>query len=108
VIFRIGSAVGALAFAWFATLQRNDPDPAPWIAIYAGSSLISLIGALRRTPLLLAAGMALVAFGWAASLVPEVISQAAWTGTEVERELGGLVLIGAWMLALGSEGRRSR
>jgi hypothetical protein len=106
VIFRIGAAVGAVAFAWFATLQRNDPDPAPWIAIYAGASLISLIGALRRAPLLLAAGVALLAFGWAASLVPEVISEAAWTGTEVERELGGLVLIGAWMLALGSQGRR--
>lgn len=103
MIFRIGAVVGAVAFAWFASLQRNDPDPAPWIAIYAAAALISAIGAIRRTPLLLAASLALLAFGWAASLVPEVLSEAEWTGTEIEREVGGLVLVGAWMLGLGSE-----
>ena len=107
MIFRIGAAVGAMAFGWFATLQRNDPDPAPWIAIYGAAALVSAIGAIRPTPLLLAAGLALLAFGWAATLVPDVLSEAAWTGTEVEREVGGLVLVGAWMLGLGSEGRRS-
>ena len=106
MIFRIGAAVGAVAFVWMATLQRNDPDPAPWFAIYGAAALVSAVGALRRTPLLLAAALALLSFGWAATLLPEMISESAWTGTEVEREVGGLVLVGVWMLALGSEGRR--
>lgn len=108
MIFRIGAVVGALAFAWFASLQTNDPDPFQWIAIYGAAALVSAIGAVRRTPLLLAAIVALVAFGWAATLVPEVLSEAKWTGSEIEREMGGLVIVGAWMLALGSEGRRPR
>lgn len=105
MIFRIGAAVGAIAFAWFASLQINEPDPVGWIAIYGAAALVSAIGAIRRAPLLLAAIVALVAFGWAATLVPDVITDASWSGTELERELGGLVLVGAWMLALGSEGR---
>lgn len=37
---------------------------------------------------------------------PGVLGAAAWTGTEEERELGGLLLVGLWMLVLTVYHRR--
>ena len=88
-----------LAFAAAAAVQFNDPDPVRWIAVYAAASLLSAATALRRAPPALHACLGVVAAAWAALLIPSIVREAAFTGSEVEREFGGLVLV-AFAMAL--------
>ena len=108
--FRIATAAAALFFAWSASLQANDPDPLRWLAIYGGAALLSTLAALPGALPLARPALALsvVAAGWAASIAPGVIAAGAGTGTEVEREIAGLVLVGVWMLGLRWRDRRRR
>ena len=43
---------------------------------------------------------AAIPFVWAMTLVPNVVREAAWSGTEIERELVGLLLVAVWFFAL--------
>ena len=90
---QILSAVVALAFACFAVLQLNDPDPIRWFLIYGSIVVVSVASIFGHVPKLVFAGLAGVAGLWALSLLPGVLSAAALTGTEEERELTGLILV---------------
>ncbi len=50
--------------------------------------------------------LAIAALGWAGLILPGVIETAAFTGTEEEREIGGLVLVSSWMCGLFAHHRR--
>ena len=94
------------AFAGAAAVQFNDPDPLRWIAIYAAAALISIATALRRAPPVLHLGLGALAAAWALVLLPAIVREAALTGTEVEREFGGLVLVALGMAVLRRGTRR--
>lgn len=103
------SAALALLFFTCAALQYNDPDPWRWMGVYALAGLLSAadaaaLGVSRWVP----AGVAAVVLVWAASLLPSVAREAAFTGTEVERELGGLLLVSAGLLILTLRPARRR
>jgi hypothetical protein len=58
----------------------------------------------RALPVALPVGLAAIAVVWAATLAPTVLRESAWTGNEVEREVGGLLVValvaGAWARTL--------
>ena len=97
---RVVAAISALVFSAFMVVQFNDVDPLRWILIYGGASVLAVLKMfvrLSRAWYFVLAGIALV---WALSLAPAIIENAAFTGTETEREFLGLVLIcvGMWIL----------
>lgn len=105
----------AALFGWAASLQLNDPDPAPWIAIYTAGGVVAAWSGLtttstdtaRRRALALCAGLvALVCLAWAGVLWTALsgVDFPDWTASmtsdhpEVEwaRELLGLLIVAAW------------
>ena len=106
--FRVASLLLAVLFAYAASIQLNDPDPGRWIAVYGIAALISLLAVFRPPRPIVPWVLAVLALGWAATLVPGIYREAAFTGTEEERELVGLVIVAAWMGAVGAAGRRIR
>ncbi|MBC9867969.1 MAG: hypothetical protein F7O42_08860 [Opitutae bacterium] len=100
-----------LIFLLGAVLQFNDPDPVIWMAMWgaaAGACLLFGLGIIfRAVPL----AIGIVALVWAAILIPEVVKSAGdlhWkevfnvvtmSSMEIEwvREMGGLLIIAAWM-----------
>jgi hypothetical protein len=90
----------AVLFAASAAVQYNDPDPLPWLVIYGVAAVSSAWSAFGRPPFALLLAVAAVAFVWALLLVPGVMNEAAFTGTEEERECAGLLLVCGAMLAL--------
>ena len=91
----------AVLFGASAALQLNDPDPVGWFLLYAcaaGLCLLHALGFAARPAALALAGVAVV---WASSLVPGVLASAAFTGSEEERELAGLLLVALVSAALG-------
>ncbi len=95
-----------LAFAAAAVVQLNDPDPVRWFAIYTAAALVSIATALRRAPPALHVGLGVIAVGWAALLLPAIVREAALTGTEMEREFAGLLLVALGMALLRRDARR--
>ncbi len=99
-------AVMGLLFVVAAVVQLDDPDSLRWIVLYAVAGALALVEAfggrtalrwLLFVPELLVAAVALV---WCATLVPGVLREASWSGSEIEREAGGLLLVGVTMLAI--------
>lgn len=88
-------------FGTSAAVQWNDPDPFAWVALYGAAAGLSLAYIASAVPPLAYFVLAGVAGLWAASLVPAVAAEASFTANEVERELGGLVLVAAAMVTLG-------
>jgi hypothetical protein len=109
----------AALFGLAAALQYNDPDPLQWIAIYAAAAIACVLWGLRRTTWPLAAAVTLSAAVWAGLLVPQVLGHIQLSDlflrmsekggrVEIGREIGGLVLVAAWMIVLQVSERRRR
>lgn len=111
----------AALFLFAALLQYNDPDPARWMAIYAGAMLVTGYAAARGSvvpwfPLAIAA----VALMWGLDWSRDVPGFAPYTHmfdswkmnnetVEEARETGGLLIVTGWMLVLTIQGwRRTR
>ena len=90
---KIFASVVALLFAYAAAVQLNDPDPIRWLLIYGSTVVVSVAFIFGRVPKLVFVGLACVAGLWAVTLLPGVLSSAAFTGTEEEREFAGLALV---------------
>ncbi|MGH7268017.1 MAG: transmembrane 220 family protein [Candidatus Rokuibacteriota bacterium] len=114
-VFRAANLLMAVLFLTAAALQYNDPDPEVWMPFYLGAAAACLVP-YRRALWPLAAVMAGIALLWAASLAPAVLpgfafgdmfrSMSAGNPTiELSRELLGLVIVAAWMLALTAAAR---
>ena len=97
--------VAALCFGvlWLiaAGVQFNDPDWMPWFALYFAAAAASVWGAFSHHFLAqsLARIVAVVALVWAFRLLP-LARSTAWDWNEVQRETGGLLLVGFWLLSL--------
>ncbi len=88
------SLVFALFFGWAASLQFNDPDPVVWVALYGTGALLALANSFWRLPRLIWGTLAGVCLLWGLSLLPGILSDGFFIGTEEERELGGLLIVG--------------
>lgn len=108
---RILTGVMAALFLVAAVLQLNDPDPIVWMAIYAAAALACVLALGRGTPRWLTAAVGVVAVVWAATLAPRVLGAVApgelfremgmaTLAIEEAREMLGLLIVGAGMLAL--------
>jgi hypothetical protein len=119
-VFRIVNALMALLFAAGVLVQVNDPDPIPWMAIYAAAAAVALTWAVRgNVPAAAPLGVGVVALVWGAAVVVGGPGFgvyggmfAAWemdsVATEEAREGTGLLIIAFWMgvLAWTSWSRR--
>lgn len=95
------ASIGALLFAWSASLQLNDPDPVRWVVLYAAAAAVCILHLVTRVRSFVPYALAAVAGCWAATLLPGVLEAAALTGTEEEREFLGLGIVAAACLVLG-------
>ncbi|MEE2830251.1 MAG: transmembrane 220 family protein [Myxococcota bacterium] len=109
-VFALANGLAGVLMGACALLQWNDPDPLQWMLFYAGGSGACLLASLRPRVWGLAAGVLAVAAAWALSLLPgadgvapadlTASMQAKDGAVEVARELGGQLLVGAWMVVL--------
>jgi hypothetical protein len=108
----------AALFAFAVAVQYNDPDPIRWMAVYGLAMLACVLVLAGRFPRLLPALVGLGALVWAGTLAPGVIGRVSVgelfqsygmlsTAVEEGREMGGLLIVAAWMgvLTLARAGR---
>jgi hypothetical protein len=111
------TGVMAVLFLFAGAVQYNDPDPIRWMAIYGLAALACGLWLARRLPGWMPAVVGLVALGWAAILAPGVVGRVsigdlfesyAMKSEPVEeaREMGGLLIVTAWMAVLVFAARR--
>jgi len=90
-------------------LQYNDPDPIRWMLIYGAAAVCSTFLPLRRWAIPASFFTATVALIWAVILMPEIWGRVGFTdmwrkmsekggAVEVEREIGGLVIVVGWLV----------
>ncbi len=111
MLFRIANWVMIAAFLFSVAVQYNDPDPVRWILIYGLAALACILKVRRRLRWYFPAAVGVTAFGWAASIAPRVIGKTAFgemfqafeminSVVEEAREMGGLLIVAAWMVVL--------
>jgi hypothetical protein len=114
--FRNVSWTMAALYLVSAGLQYNDPDPLRWMAIYLAATVAAVALPLRRWAIPLSIAVAVAALVWALVLFPDIWGRVGFTdlwkkmsekggAVEIEREIGGLVIVVGW-LVLGAFLRR--
>ena len=112
MIFKAFNILMVILFLLSASVQFNDPDPIVWILLYVSAAAFSIAHFFGKLPRFLPLAFALFALLWALPLVPTFWGQAPLAevfgrvqmkteAVEVAREFGGLMIVSAWMLALG-------
>ncbi len=100
-----------LIFLLGAVLQFNDPDPVIWMAMWGAAAGACLLFGLGLTFRVVPLVIGIIALVWAAVLIPDVVQSAGdlrWKevfnvvtmssiAVEWAREMGGLLIIAAWM-----------
>lgn len=115
----IANGVMLAAFAFSIVVQFNDPDPLGWAAIYAAAAAACGLELRRRTPWWWPALVGGVALAWGATLAPRVLGSIPFmamfgafemkdVAVEESREMYGLWLIAAWMVAIAVAALRRR
>jgi hypothetical protein len=109
----------AVIFVICVAVQYNDPDPLRWMSIYGAAAAACLWPRAHPAARFVPPAVGLAAIVWAASLAPSVLGKVSFgelfqafemksTPIELGRELGGLLIVGVWMMALTVAGWRSR
>lgn len=91
---KAASIIAGFVFAVFTALQLNDSNSGLWIAMFAGTALLSWLRAANRAPILLLAlgsAVCLGIAGWTASI--EFNNPGCRIGTDVP----GPTLCGLWL-----------
>jgi len=105
------NVVMALVFLASVFVQFNDPDPWGWVMIYGLAALVCLSGIRGPVRWPAAAVVGLASLAWAISLAPDVVGKVGFgelfdsmkmkdIRVERGREMGGLLIITAWMIVL--------
>ena len=108
MLFRVANWVMTAAFLFSVAVQYNDPDPVQWMLIYGLAALACVLRLDGRLRWYLPAAVGATALGWAVSLAPDVIGKTSFgdmfqsfhminTIVEEAREMGGLLIVAAWM-----------
>lgn len=111
MIFRVFNWVMIAAFLFSVAVQYNDPDPIRWMLIYGLAAIACILQLRGRLPWQLPAVLGVIAFGWAVSIAPRAIGKTTFgamfqsfemidTIVEEAREMGGLLIVAAWMAVL--------
>lgn len=111
MLFRVANWVMTAAFLFSVAVQYNDPDPIRWILIYGLAALACILNLRSVLRWYLPAAVGATAFGWAVSFAPGVIGKTTFgemfqefhminTVVEEAREMGGLLIVAAWMAVL--------
>jgi hypothetical protein len=119
VIVRALSGLMAVLFLFSALVQYNDPDPWTWMTFYGAAAIVSGWAAFRPSAPLVGAALivALAGMIWAATIAPRVVGHVGWSelytefgmksqAVEEGREMTGLLVVVAWMVALALAHRR--
>ena len=111
-MFKVVNAVMVILLLISVGLQYNDPDPIRWMSIYGVAAILSIAeGKLGRLNLIAPVAVALIALLWAGVIargmkasvtVPELFRPMDPNRPQIEegREIGGLLIVAAWMLFL--------
>lgn len=105
------NAVMLVAFLFSVVVQYNDPDPIRWMVIYGVAAVACVFEMRRKTHWMVPGVIALIAFIWAGKIhhnLPRGIGfrslfasfEMPDTGVEQAREMGGLLIVGLWMVAI--------
>lgn len=101
-------------------VQYNDPDPLRWMTIYGAAAIACWLWLSRRLPWLFSALIGTIALVWAATIIPHLIGKQipmnevfghmsmASEAVEEAREMGGLLIVAAWMIVLTYMARARR
>ena len=97
-------------FAVSAALQYDDPDPIPWMAIYAVAAVLTAVGPRLPAGRAVARLVALTTLVWAVLIAPgargadwaEVFGATTMKtqAVEVARETLGLLIVCVWLVVL--------
>ena len=98
-------------FVFSMVVQYNDPDPLTWMTVYGLAAVACVIAFKRPAHWLLPGARLLGSVFWAGTSVPRGWHKVrfgemfeAWEmkdlRVEEARELGGLLIVAAWMLVL--------
>jgi hypothetical protein len=107
----------AIVFLVAVAIQHNDPDPLRWMAIYGLAGLACVFALMGRLPWPAPVLIGLAALIWAATIAPGVIGRVSLgelfesysmksEPVEEAREMGGLIIVTAWMALLALVGAR--
>jgi len=116
-VIRVMNVLMGCLFLLALVLQYNDPDPLRWMAIYGAAAVVCLLALRRRLRRWMPLVVGVVALAWAATLAPGVVGRVSprdlfreipmgSTAIEEGREMGGLLIVAAWMLVLLISARR--
>lgn len=108
----------AALFAVCVVLQYNDPDPIRWMLVYGVAMGISALLPFDRRVAIAGFVIGALALAWAVLLISGIYDKVAFSdvfgkmsekggAVEEEREAGGLLIEGVW-LVLASAYRRRR
>ena len=111
MLFKLLNYLMLALFIFSLIVQYNDPDPLTWMTIY-GLAAAACVSAFKRPAhWLLPGALALVSLIWAGTIAPRVWGKVAFgelfeawemkdLRVEEAREMGGLLIVAAWMLVL--------
>jgi len=111
---KTANAIMAFLFMLSVAVQFNDPDPIAWVLVYGAAVLACIFFYFHRLNWAAPTAIGLIALLWACYLFPEMLNNMndsslseifnffnmKTLGTELIREIGGLLIIVAWMAVL--------
>ena len=117
MLLRIANWVMLAAFLFSVAVQYNDPDPIRWMLIYGLAALACILKLKGRLKWYLPAAVGATALAWAASIAPRVMGKTTVgdmfqsfeminSVVEEAREMGGLLIVAAWMGLLVAVSKR--
>ena len=108
-----------VVFALCIVVQFNDWDAYYWVLIYGLAALLCLLKLLARPVKTPAIILGMIAMAWLLALIPRVIGETTidevfasitmqTQAVEEAREIGGLLIVVAWMFVLWRTGSSER
>ena len=108
MVFKVANWLMIAAFLFSVAVQYNDPDPIRWMLVYGLAALACVLKLRGRLSWYFPAALGAAALVWAASIAPRVIGKTTFGDmfqsfhminaiVEEAREMGGLLIVAAWM-----------
>jgi hypothetical protein len=118
-LLKYGNLVMLVVFVLCIVVQFNDWDAYYWVLIYGLAALLCLLKLLARPVKTPAIILGMIAMAWLLALIPRVIGETTidevfasitmqTQAVEEAREIGGLLIVVAWMFVLWRTGSSER
>ena len=110
-LFNLLNTLLLAMFVFSVVVQYNDPDPLVWMTVYGLAAGACVYAYRHPAHWLWPGGLAVASALWAATIAPRVLGRVAFRElfeawemkdlrVEEAREMGGLLIVAAWMLVL--------